>query len=162
MINLIFIVNSMKTYTINCRGLCGKTFRLSYNKSELEVNLCDVYRKIHPFDKPDSELVYYASTTIVLYGGRNVPLTTKLSYLFNTNHDITLTILPKSFTMARNFDMDTLTASCPVSLEMINEPICCNHCMNVFEKDIYLKLDKCPICRKPIQSMLTLTDMVHK
>jgi hypothetical protein len=137
---------------IICRGICGKSFLISISQEQLDNDLCDWFCQFHHLDMPKTDIRDYAiSVKICNSYGSTIHMETKISDLVEKyGQTIYLRMLLKSFTMSHNFEFDTLSAECPITLENCYDPYTTTCCRNTFDKNTLMKLTNCPFCREPL------------
>jgi len=134
--------------SISCKGISGKTIIIDCS---CMVDLCDWIIELHKQDMPTANLDnYLVATSITDVKLQRIRLTDKpddFNKLFAHSDLIVLHIMLKSWTMARNYDFTTMTATCPISLETCVDPTVSHCCMTAFERSSLLKCQLCPHCR---------------
>lgn len=135
-------------YKIIAKGVTGKSHVIDVviEKPELYTWLI----QFHALDRPDVLFQNYSKCVQVLHNYRTVDLM-NCEKIFGENKNISLNVILKSFTMASNYNHETMTVFDPVSLEEIQNPYHldpgCGH--SIDENDLS-RLNSCPFCRFPI------------
>ena len=143
----------MSTIQIFIKQISGKTIRLEVEPEILIADLALRAYEQRSDQYSNLTIENFARAVNFLYGGKRLSWALNLSD-YNVKSFSTIHEVLKSWTMGFNVDIKTLTATCPISLEEIEDPMIlgCNH---VFERAELLKMldmgrNSCPLCQRHI------------
>ena len=125
------------------KGVSGKSFVFSTTDFE---DYCDLFTLIHEKDKPQVKLKDYAHAVTLNAKCRRINLASPMDRSLTS-----FVMMLKSWTMGRNFDEETFSAECPITLETVKDADNCRFCLTIFERSSFQGLEICPICRQKIK-----------
>jgi len=139
--------NYIKYITIFVKQICGKTIKLLINKN---TNINELYPLTYEKRDEQQKLVTYDNYL------RSIKLTTRCTKIFNSTI-ITEILKPWTCSFGIDFNINTLSGICPISLEEIEIPFMlnpgCSHCFDskCISKYIETGNKNCPICKMKIK-----------
>jgi hypothetical protein len=124
------------------KGVSGNSF--VFQTADFE-DYCDLFTLIQEKDKPRITLTDYAHAVTLNARGRRINLGSPLDRTIES-----FTMILKSWTMGRNFENETFTAECPITLDNVKDATNCPKCLTIFERGSFEHLKICPVCRQKI------------